>query len=140
MKYARESAAFYNTFFLDHEDGAVYFNVLNNGLPYLLGTERKKGSHSMSAYHSVELAYLAATYTNLLNTHKPMTFYFKPQVNGFADGVLRVQPDILPVGSVKIKEVTIDGKAWDKFDAEGMTVQLPALNYRPKIKVVVEPK
>ena len=140
LKYARESAAFYNTFFLDHEDGAVYFNVLNNGLPYLLGTERKKGSHSMSAYHSVELAYLAATYTNLLNTHKPMTFYFKPQVNGFADGVLRVQPDILPVGSVKIKEVTIDGKAWDKFDAEGMTVQLPALNYRPKIKVVVEPK
>ena len=61
-------------------------------------------------------------------------------MNGFADGVLRVQPDILPVGSVKIKEVTIDGKAWDKFDAEGMTVQLPALNYRPKIKVVVESK
>jgi hypothetical protein len=140
LKYARESAAFYNTYFLDHEDGAVYFNVLANGLPYLLGTERKKGSHSMSAYHSVELAYLAATYTNLLNTKKPLTLYFKPQVNGFKDNILRVQPDILPVGSIKIDKVWIDDKEWTKFDAEGLTVQLPAVDYRPKVKVVLVPK
>ena len=42
-------AAFYNAFFLDHDDGGVYFNVLANGMPYLLGNERFKGSHSMSA-------------------------------------------------------------------------------------------
>ena len=41
--------------------GAVYFNVLANGTPYLLGNERLKGSHSMSGYHSFELCYLAAT-------------------------------------------------------------------------------
>ena len=140
LKYARESAAFYNTYFLDHEDGAVYFNVLANGLPYLLGTERKKGSHSMSAYHSVELAYLAATYTNLMNTKKPLTLYFKPQVNGFKDNILRVQPDILPVGSVKLTQVWIDGKEWTKFDADKLTVQLPAVDYRPKVKVVITPK
>ncbi|MGM9689163.1 MAG: AGE family epimerase/isomerase [Alloprevotella sp.] len=140
LKYARESAAFYNTYFLDHEDGAVYFNVLANGLPYLLGTERKKGSHSMSAYHSVELAYLAATYTNLLNTKKPLTLYFKPMINGFKDNVLRVQPDILPVGSVTISKVWIDGKEWKHFDAEKLTVQLPAVEYRPKVKVELTPK
>jgi mannose/cellobiose epimerase-like protein (N-acyl-D-glucosamine 2-epimerase family) len=140
LKYARESAAFYNTYFLDHEDGDVYFNVLANGLPYLLGTERKKGSHSKSAYHSVELAYLAATYTNLLNTKKPLTLWFKPQVNGFKDNILRVQPDILPVGSVKIDKVWIGDKEWTKFDADKMTIELPAVEYRPKIKVVVVPK
>ena len=140
LKYARESAAFYNTYFLDHEDGAVYFNVLANGLPYLLGTERKKGSHSMSAYHSVELAYLAATYTNLMNTKKPLTLYFKPQVNGFKDNILRVQPDILPMGSVKLTQVWIDGKEWTKFDADKLTVQLPAVDYRPKVKVIITPK
>lgn len=139
LKYARESAAFYNTYFLDHEDGAVYFNVLANGLPYLLGTERKKGSHSMSAYHSIELAYLAATYTNLLNTKKPLTLYFKPLVNGFKDSTLYVQPDILPVGSVKLSKVWIDDKEWTRFDAEKMTVQLPALEYRPKVKVLITP-
>ena len=42
---------------------SVYFNVLANGIPYLLGTERQKGSHSMAGYHSFELAYLSTVYT-----------------------------------------------------------------------------
>ena len=51
-----------------------------------------------------------------------------------------VQPDILPVGSIKIDKVWIDDKEWTKFDAEGLTVQLPAVDYRPKVKVVIVPK
>ena len=138
-KLAKESSAFYNTFFLDHDDGAVYFNVLNNGLPYLLGTERMKGSHSMSGYHSIELAYLGAVYTNLLNTKQPLDLYFKPMINAFPDNKLRVEPDILPVGSVKISEVWVNGRAWDKFDADALTVDLPNLTERPKIKVRLTP-
>jgi len=138
-KYARESAAYYNTYFLDHDDGAVYFNVLANGLPYALGTERLKGSHSMSCYHSIELAYLAQTYTNLLTTHKPLDLYFKPAPGGFADGILRVSPDILPENSVKITAVTVDGEPWTQFDALGLTVTLPPdKKHRPKIKVTIE--
>jgi len=68
----------------------VYFNVLANGVPYLLGTERLKGSHSMSCYHSTELCYLAAVYTNLLITRQPMTFYFKPKPGGWKDNILPV--------------------------------------------------
>ncbi|MDD3415564.1 MAG: AGE family epimerase/isomerase [Lachnospiraceae bacterium] len=139
LKYARESASFYNAFFLDHEDGAVYFNVLNNGIPYLLGTERLKGSHSMSAYHSVELAYLSAVYTNLLNTKKPLDLYFKPMPGAFRDNLLRVEPDILPKGSVKIASVTVDGNEWTHFDSEKLTVTVPATNKRPKIKVTIVP-
>ena len=78
LRSARESAAFYNAFFLDHDSGAVYFNVLANGIPYLLGTERHKGSHSMAGYHSFELCYLAAVYTNLLITKQPLDLRFKP--------------------------------------------------------------
>jgi len=48
LRLARESSAFYNAFFLDHDDGGVYFNVLASGIPFLMGTERFKGSHSMS--------------------------------------------------------------------------------------------
>ncbi len=139
LKYARESAAFYNAFFLDHDDGGIYFNVLNNGLPFLLGTERMKGSHSMSGYHSIELAYLSTVYINLLHTRQPLDLYFKPLVNGFADEVLRVAPDILPAGSAKISGVRVDGNLWKNFDAEKLTVQLPNLNYRPKIKVSIVP-
>ncbi|MBN2120332.1 MAG: AGE family epimerase/isomerase [Candidatus Omnitrophica bacterium] len=139
LRLAREFSAFYNSFFLDHDDGAVYFNVLNNGLPFLLGTERLKGSHSMSGYHSIELAYLATIYTNLLNTKQALDLYFKPLENGFANTVLRVQPDILPNGSVKISEVWIDGNPWKNFDPKNLTVELPNVNYRPKIKVRLMP-
>lgn len=140
QELARISAAFYNTYFLDHDDGAVYFNVLNNGIPFLTGNERLKGSHSMSCYHSIELAFLSAVYINLLHTKKPLDLYFKPLVNGFSeDNLLHVQPDILPEGSCKIEAVWIDGQEWSYFDAEKFTVKLPELDHRPKVKVRIIP-
>lgn len=140
QKLARISAAYYNTYFLDHDDGAVYFNVLNNGIPFLTGNERLKGSHSMSCYHSIELAFLSAVYINLLHIKKPLDLYFKPMVNGFSeDNLLHVQPDILPKGSCKIESVWIDEQPWNYFDAENFTVKLPELDHRPKIKVRIIP-
>ncbi len=135
LKLARESAAFYNSFFLDHDDGAVYFNVLNNGIPFLLGTERLKGSHSMACYHSIELCYLSAVYINLLHTKQPLDLYFKPMPQGFCNDTLYVSPDILPPGSIKIDQVWIDGNPWKNFNAEKLAVHLPCVNYRPKVKV-----
>ena len=124
-RLARESAAFYNAFFPDHDNGGVYFNVLANGTPYLLGTERLKGSHSMSGYHSFELCYLAAVYTNLLATRQPMDFYFRPKPGAFKDNILRVQPDILPPASVYLEKVWINGEQYTNFDPVAMTVKLP---------------
>jgi anti-anti-sigma factor len=134
---ARHAAAFYNAWFLDHDAGAVYFNVLANGLPYLLGTERLKGSHSMSAYHNTELCYLAAVYTNLLWTKQPLDLHFKPRADGFKDRILRVSPDILPPGSIKIESVTLNGQPWSEFDAEKLTVTLPAAGEECTVKVRV---
>jgi mannose/cellobiose epimerase-like protein (N-acyl-D-glucosamine 2-epimerase family) len=136
---ARDSSAFYNAFFLDHDDGAVYFNVLANGLPYLMGTERFKGSHSMSGYHSTELCYLAQIYTNLLITQQPLDLYFSPLPDGFKRRILRVSPDILPPGSIRIEEVWIDGESYPHFEAENLTVKLPDTKERLKVKVRVAP-
>jgi hypothetical protein len=140
QRLSRESSAFYNAFFLDLEDGGIYFNVLANGIPYLGGgNERGKGSHSMSGYHSFELCYLAAVYTNLLITKQPMDFYFKPLPGGFPDNILRVSPDILPPGSIKIGKCEIDGEPYSDFDAEALTVNLPKTNERVKVKVQLVP-
>lgn len=139
QKFARESAAFYNAWFLDYEAGGVYFNVLANGIPYLLGTERGKGSHSMSGYHSFELAYLAAIYTNLLITKEPLDLHFKPMPGGFADGILRVQPDILPPGSVRIGQVWLNGQPYHNFDPENLQVKLPPTQEAVRIKVRLLP-
>lgn len=139
LRHAREAAAFYNAHFLDHDDGAVYFNVLGNGQPYLVGNERFKGSHSMSGYHSTELCYLSAVYTNLLITKVPMQFHFKPKPGGFKGNILRVAPDILPQGSVKLTAVEIDHLPYHDFSPEGLFVTLPASDRDLKVKVTITP-
>jgi len=136
---AREAAAFYNAWFLDTQSGGVYFNVLSNGQPYALGTERGKGSHSMAGYHSFELAYLAAVYTNLLITGQPMDFFFAPTAGALKDNTLRVSPDLLPAGRVRIGQVWINGKEHREFDAENLTVTLPETGGRLKVRVRLVP-
>jgi len=140
LRHAREVAAFYNAHFLDHEDGGIYFNTLASGLPFLMGNERLKGSHSMSGYHSMELCYLAAVYTNLLIAKQPMNFYFKPHPGAFKDNILRVSPDILPPGSIKIGAVEINGEAYTNFDADALTVKLPDTKEQVKVKVQIVPQ
>ncbi|MBT2405535.1 MULTISPECIES: AGE family epimerase/isomerase [unclassified Streptomyces] len=132
---ARDAQSFYNAFFLDHDEGAVYFNTLASGLPYLLGVERLKGSHSMSMYHSAELCYLAAVYNNLLVNGKAMDFWFKPDPALVEDRLLRVSPDLLPAGSVRIESVEIDGERHTDYDSGALTVRLPETSGRVKVKV-----
>src|SRR5260370_28365923 len=55
LRLARESAAFYNAMFLDHDDGGVYSNVLADGLHFLRANERVTGSHSLPCDHSMVL-------------------------------------------------------------------------------------
>lgn len=140
LRHAREVASFYSAFFLDTDDGGVYFNTLANGLPYLVGNERFKGSHSMSGYHSMELCYLSATYINLLIKKEPMFMYFKPYPNSFKDNILRVSPDILPEGSIYIEAVFIDDEPYTHFDANGLFVNLPQTDKQVRVKVKLAPK
>jgi mannose/cellobiose epimerase-like protein (N-acyl-D-glucosamine 2-epimerase family) len=139
LKHAREAAAFYNAFHLDHDDGGVYFNVLASGTPYLVGTERYKGSHSMSFYHSSELCYLSAVYINLLITKQAMDFHFKPMPKALPGNILRVSPDILPPGSVKLAAVWIDGEPYSEFDQDALTVTLPDTQQQVRVRVRIEP-
>jgi mannose/cellobiose epimerase-like protein (N-acyl-D-glucosamine 2-epimerase family) len=131
LKLARDSAAFYCAWFPDHDDGGIYFSVLANGLPYLLGDERLKGSHDMAGYHSFELCYLAAVYTNLLVLGRPLDLHFKPRPGAYGDGVLRALPDLLPKGRVRLAAVWVDDAPWTAFDADAATVRLPDRDSMP---------
>lgn len=139
-RLAREVSAFYNAFFLDTDDGGIYFNTLASGIPYLLGNERLKGSHSMSGYHSMELCFLSATYINLLITKQPLYLYFKPLPGAFEHRILRVAPDLLPVGSVFIEECYIDEQSHFDFDAGALTVRLPETDRQLQVKVKISPR
>jgi mannose/cellobiose epimerase-like protein (N-acyl-D-glucosamine 2-epimerase family) len=142
-RHAREAAAFYNAFFLDHDEGGVYFNVLASGFPYLLGTERFKGSHSMSMYHSSELCFLSTVYTRLLLTGDPITLWFRSRPDAFRDAngerTLRVSPDALPPGRVRLEWVEVDGRPHGAFDPDALTVKLPDSDADLTVKAYLAP-
>jgi hypothetical protein len=70
---------------------------------------------------------------------RPLDLFFKPMANGFQDRILRVSPDILPKGSVKITACTIDGVPYNNFNAEALYVQLPNSEHRLNVKVTLTP-
>jgi hypothetical protein len=76
-------------------------------------------------YHTSELCFLATVYQRLLLRGEPLTLWFRPQPDGFADRVLRVAPDALPADRVRLDWVEVDGKPYSAFDAATMTVKLP---------------
>jgi hypothetical protein len=71
---------------------------------------------------------------------RPLDLHFKPLPNGFKDRVLRVEPDILPKGSLMISKCEIDGKEYNDFDSDALTVKLPQSDQRLHVKVTVSPK
>src|SRR5262249_36308051 len=72
-------------------------------------------------------------------TKQPLDLHFKPRPDAWKDRILRVSPDILPPGSIKIDQVWIDGQPWSEFDADKLTVTLPPPAGQPvavKVRVV----
>jgi anti-anti-sigma regulatory factor len=88
----------------------------------------------MSGYHSMELCYLAAVYSNLLVNEEDLELHFKPKAVSFPDGILRVAPDLLPPGSVRLAEVWVNDLPYADFDADALTVKLPG-NEECRVKV-----
>lgn len=138
IRHAREAQAFYNAFFLDHDEGAVYFTVQATGLPYLIGQERLKGNHSMSMYHTAELCYLATVYNRLMLAGEPLDLWFAPRPDAdLPDGLLRVAPDVLPPGQVVLDKVMVDGAEYTDFDPAAMAVRLPRSGHRLHVQATL---
>ncbi len=68
-----------------------------------------------------------------------MDLWFSPLPGALPDNILRVSPDILPPGSIRIGEVEVDGEPYADFDAEALTVHVPDDKARHKIRVRVGP-
>jgi anti-anti-sigma regulatory factor len=93
----------------------------------------------MAGYHSFELCYLAAIYTNLLIKKQSMDFYFCPEPNAWENNILRVAPDLLPKGTIELSEVWIEGKSYKDFDKEKMHIFLPESDKSLKIRCRIAP-
>jgi anti-anti-sigma factor len=68
-----------------------------------------------------------------------MDLWFSPIPGDLPENILRVSPDILPPGSIRIGSVEVDGAPYADFDADGLTVKVPEGKKRVKIRVRVVP-
>ena len=138
LAQAREISAFWNTFFVNHDDLGMYFRVTGDGLPYLVGQYRDKGGHAKSGYHTFELCYLAHIYTSTFVTKESFCLHFKPDPNGDHE-IINVLPDFLPPGSLTVKRITINGKEQQVHEHNPFHIKIEPFTVAPHIIVEFEP-
>lgn len=130
---AREMSAFWNVFFLDHDNRGVYFRTTDDGLPFIQGEYAQKGGHSISGYHAFELNFLAHLYIRayvepekkkkglLSSPDNNFVLYFKPDPSVITVNVL---PDFFPPKSLRVANVVVGGMKRKRIDPDYFQVDL----------------
>lgn len=156
LKLAREMMAFWNLFFLDHDNRGVFFRVSADGVPIIQGNYAQKAGHSVAGYHSFELNYLAHTYvcTYVRPYAKPQTMtgeaafpttdhnfclFFRPDKNA-RHTTLNVLPDFLPPGAVEIRSIAVNGVPRANFNPDNFQIELDKRELGSEIIVEFCPK
>jgi len=130
LALAREMEAFWNIFFLDHDNRGIFFRVMAEGQPVTEGGMYKlKGSHAMGGYHSFELNYLAHIYIRSY-VQAPQTsddsnfclFFYPDKRKG--DTTLNVLPDFYAPGTVKITGIKVNGVPRASFSPDSFKIEL----------------
>ncbi|MDH4128271.1 MAG: AGE family epimerase/isomerase [Spirochaetota bacterium] len=137
LQLARESIAFWNMAYLDFEYGGVYFDVIDDGLPYAKDDRVKKGSHSQSGYHVFELNFLAQLYIRSFVTKTPFRLYFRP-CSSRKNKVFNVMPDYLPKNTLKMGKVYVDGVLHNKIDTKNFQIDFSEIELGKELEVAVE--
>jgi mannose/cellobiose epimerase-like protein (N-acyl-D-glucosamine 2-epimerase family) len=128
LKLARETAAFWNLFFLDHDNQGIFFRVTDDGLPYIQGNYGNKGGHSVSGYHAFELNYLAHIYIRAYVLKEPgcddsFCLYFKPdRQSGFRS--INVLPDFFKPGDLEVVGISVNGVKRTNVDPHNFQISL----------------
>lgn len=125
LQLAREMMAFWNTYFLDHDNRGIFFRVTDDGLPVVAGDYANKAGHAVAGYHSFELNFLAHTYIrSFVKTSESdanFVLYFKPDESCSSVNVL---PDFFAPGQLQIKSIRVNGMARDTIDPYFFQVRL----------------
>jgi len=133
LQLAREMAAFWNLFFLDHDRWGLFFRTTENGQPVIEGNYEAKSNHAIG-YHDFELSFLAHIYlrTYLIvgdGADNTFSVFFRPSpdiISKAKDGVasINVLPDFFRPGDVEVIGIAVDGVPRTDFKPEVFQVPL----------------
>lgn len=141
LDLAREVAAFWNLFFLDHDYRGIFFRVTDNGDPVIRGDHGKKGGHAISGYHAFELNYLAHIYTRTYADGARGNFclYFNPSKDSGVSSI-NVLPDFVPPGSLTVAAVTVNGRRRRDVDPDNFRIPLAESELGSELVVEFAPR
>jgi mannose/cellobiose epimerase-like protein (N-acyl-D-glucosamine 2-epimerase family) len=130
LRLARETAMFWNRFFLDHDTSGVYFRTTDNGLPVIYGQYGNKGSHA-TGYHAFELGFLAHIYIRTFlgvtagteGGDSDFCLYFQPETGPHQQSFNSL-PDFLPPGELEVAGVTVNGVPRESFHPDNFQIAL----------------
>ncbi len=119
LQMADETLNFFMTYFVDHTYGEVYENRTKYGAQIW---DTNKGSGSKAAYHSTELGYYIYLYGKLLLKHETATLHY-----AYAPVSVPRSIHMAPISfPTSIVAVTLDGTAYNAWNASTSTLQIPA--------------
>jgi mannose/cellobiose epimerase-like protein (N-acyl-D-glucosamine 2-epimerase family) len=120
LEMADRSMRFFMDYYYDHTHGEVFTRVAVDGQV----TDSNKGNMFKAGYHSTELFYLAYLYGNLYLHNKPVTLYYRYQVEPFARSV-HLWPIAYEDDRLMISGVTRDGESYPHFESSARNLLLP---------------
>ncbi|NDJ23311.1 N-acyl-D-glucosamine 2-epimerase [Nostoc sp. B(2019)] len=123
LRLARETAAFWNLFFLDQDNKGIFFRVSESGDAMTVGEYGQKGGHSISGYHAFELNYLAHIYTSSYVTKEPFCLYFKPDKH-CRQRSLNFLPDFFRPNTLEVSRISINGSDRTSIDPDNFQIEL----------------
>lgn len=152
---AHEMMAFWNLYFLDHDNRGVFFRVTDDGSPVIQGNYSQKAGHAVAGYHSFELNYLAHVYlraylhprsevrtltgrTVFPVVDQTFCLFFRPDAR-CVHTTLNVLPDFLPPGVVEIASITVGGVPRTNFDRTNFQIELEREELGTRVTVEFRP-
>lgn len=145
LALAREMAAFWNLFFLDHDNRGIFFRVNDNGSPVIERVHGQKGSHAVGGYHSFELNYLAHIYIRSFarsftrpDSNNFCLFFYPNKEAGYT--TLNVLPDFYAPDTLEIANITVNGVPRASFSPTNFQVELTESELGARVVVEFRPR
>ncbi|PWJ43995.1 AGE family epimerase/isomerase [Sediminitomix flava] len=132
LQMTEESLDFFMDYFVDPTYGEIYADRAQNGSKIPQWGE-DKGNDWKAAYHSIETAYYAYLYSQLLLKQEGASLYYNIEASN-TERELLMNPLAIDFDKLKIQSVSLNGENFTDFNRDTRIVTLPA-NVEGKLKV-----
>jgi len=156
LALAREMMAFWNLYFLDHDNRGVFFRTTESGMPVVDVLYSQKAGHSVAGYHSFELNHLADAYIRcyvkpkagvhtltgksvFTTVEQNFCLFFRPNHDA-PHTTLNVLPDFLPPHAVELASITVNGIRHTNFARDNFQIELEQHELGTTVVVEFQPR